>query len=111
MALLALVVDGGRALSARDNAFGEAEQAARVGAAQLSAESLHAGLTTFQVSNAVAAAERYMDTAGHGGSASVEGNVVVATVRTYRLATPLLSIVGIDTLPVSASAAATFVVG
>jgi len=111
IALLALVVDGGRALRARETALIEAEQAARLGAAQLSVASLHAGLTAFQVANATAAAQRYMAAAGHPGSAVVIGTSVVATVRTYALATPLLALVGIDDLPVSASAAATVLVG
>ena len=89
IAVLALVVDGGRALSARETALSEAEQAARVGAAQLSVASLHAGLTTFQVATATAAAEQYMAASGHPGSAAVVGTCVVATVRTYDL--PLLS--------------------
>jgi len=111
IAVLALVVDGGRALSARETALSEAEQAARVGAAQLSVSSLHEGLTTFQVATATAAAEQYMAAAGHPGSAVVIGTCVVATVQTYGLATPLLALVGIDDLPVSASAAAAVVVG
>ena len=111
IAVLALVVDGGRALHARETALTEAEQAARVGAAQLSVASLHAGLTTFQVASATAAAEQYMAAWGHPGSAVVIGTAVVATVRTYELATPLLALVGIDSLPVSASASATVVVG
>ncbi len=111
IALLALVVDGGRALSAREAAFSEAEQAARVGAAQLSVASLRAGLTAFQVAGAIAAAEQYMAASGHPGSAAVVGTCVVATVGTYGLSTPFLALVGIDDLPVSASAAATVVVG
>ena len=111
LAVLALVVDGGRALSARETALSEAEQAARVGAAQLSVASMHAGLTSFQVASATAAAEQYMAASGHPGSAAVVGTCVVATIRTYRLATPLLALVGIDDIPVSASAAATVVVG
>jgi len=111
IAVLALIVDGGRALGAREAAFSEAEQAARVGATELSVASLHAGLTTFQVASATAAAEQYMAAAGHPGSATVIGSRVIATVRTYALATPLLALVGIQHLPVSASAAATVVVG
>ncbi|MGD0874014.1 MAG: hypothetical protein ABSA14_03360 [Acidimicrobiales bacterium] len=111
LAVLALVVDGGRALSARQTALGEAAQAARVGAAQLSVASIHAGLTTFEVASAIAAAEQYMAASGHPGFATVSGTSVVATVRTYGLTTPLLALVGIDDIPVSASAAASVVVG
>jgi hypothetical protein len=111
IAVLALIVDGGRVLSARQAAFSEAEQAARVGAMQLSIASLHAGLTTIRVASAEATAEQYMSVAGHPGFAVVVGSRVIATVRTYALSTPLLALVGIDHLPVSASAAATVVVG
>ncbi|MGD0441359.1 MAG: hypothetical protein ABSB52_12140 [Acidimicrobiales bacterium] len=111
MAVLALIVDGGRALGARDTAYLEAEQAARVGATQLSAASLHEGLTAFQIAGATAAAERYMSACGHPGSVVVAGSAVIVTVRAYALATPLLAMIGIDQLQVSASAAATVVVG
>jgi hypothetical protein len=105
------VVDGGRALAAREAALGEAEQAARLGAAQLSVTSVHAGSTSLGAEEAVAAAEAYMAAAGHRGTAVVSGTSVVATVATFRLTTPLLAIVGIDTVGVSASASATSVVG
>jgi Flp pilus assembly protein TadG len=111
VALLALVVDGGRTLSAREAALTEAEQAARLGAAQLSATSLHEGETAFEVTGAIAAAEQFMTASGHPGTAVVLGTQVVATVRTYKLATPLLSFVGFSSMPVSASASATAVVG
>ncbi len=111
LALIALVVDGGRALGAREAALGEAEQAARLGAAQLSATSLHAGLAALGSAEAVGAAEAYMAAAGHPGIATVIGTSVVATVETFRLSTPLLAIAGIDSLPVSASASATSVIG
>lgn len=110
-AVFALVVDGGRALSARETASAEAEQAARVGAAQLSVSSVHAGSTNFQVANAIAAAERYMAATGHPGYAAVIGTSLVATVRTYGLATPLLALVGVNDVSVSGSAAATAVAG
>jgi len=111
LALLAVVVDGGRALDARENALGEAEQAARLGAAQLSAASLRAGVATLAAAEAIGAAEAYMTAAGHPGTAVVMGTSVVATVRKFRLNTPLLALVGIDTFPISASASATSVVG
>jgi hypothetical protein len=110
-ALLGLVVDGGRALSAREKAFGEAEQAARAGAAQLSAASLRGGSTVVQVGRATAAAESFMTASGHPGSVAVMGSTVVATVRTFMLPTPLLALVGIDEIRISASASATAVAG
>jgi hypothetical protein len=109
--VLGLAVDGGIALSARQGAYAEAEQAARAGAAVLSAAGLRGGTIAASSSAAVAAAEQYMTASGHPGSASVLGDQVVATVLPYRIPTPLLALAGIPSLAVSATAAATAVVG
>lgn len=111
VALLGLVADGGRALAAREAAMTEAEQAARLGADQLSLASLHAGSIVVSTAAAVAAAEAYMAAEGHRGTAAVVGGRVVATVDTYPLSTPLLALVGIDSVAVGASASATTVDG
>ena len=110
-ALLGLVVDGGRALAAREAALTEAEQAARAGAAQLSGSALRRGATALQDERATAVAELYLAASGHPGSATVVGSTVVATVLPFLLPTPLLAFVGIDGVPVSASASATAVAG
>lgn len=110
LALLGLVVDGGTALTARQAAADEAEQAARAGAGALSTASLRAGTIALDPVAAVAAAEAFTDEAGHPGTASVSGEVVTVTVR-YRIDTVLLGIVGVDTLPVSGVASAVDVGG
>jgi hypothetical protein len=107
--LLGLAVDAGLALSARQAGYAEAEQAARAGAAALAAGALRSGAVAPGAGAAVAAAEQYMAAAGHPGTAVVRGDEVVATVLTYRVPTPLLGLVGIPSLAVSASAAATAV--
>jgi Flp pilus assembly protein TadG len=110
MALLGLVVDGGSALSARQSAADEADQAARAGAGALSVDALRSGSLQLDPSAAVAAAESFAAAAGHPGTASVAGGVVTVQVR-YRIPTEILGIVGITSLPVSAVASAVDVQG
>jgi hypothetical protein len=110
MALLGLVVDGGSALSARQSAADEAEQAARAGAGALSVDALRSGSLQLDPSVAVAAAESFASGAGHPGTASVAGGVVTVQIS-YRIPTEILGIVGITSLPVSAVASAVDVRG
>lgn len=109
--LLGLAIDVGMALSARQGAYAEAEQAARAGAAALAAGALRAGAVAPASTAAVAAAERFMAAAGHPGTAVVHGDEVFATVSPYRVPTPLLGLVGMPSLAVSATASATALPG
>lgn len=109
--LCGLAFDGGLALSARQAAFAEAEQAARAGAAALSTGGLRGGSVVLSGPSAVAAAEAYMRTAGHPGTATVRGDEVFATVAPFRVSTPLLGLVGFPSLSVSATAAASALPG
>lgn len=111
MVMCGLAVDGGRAFSARQAAYSEAEQAARAGAAALSAAALRDGAVAPAAAAAVATAEAYLQAAGHSGTVVVAGSEVVVTVAPFRLPTPLLALVGIPSLSVSATAAATAVSG
>jgi Flp pilus assembly protein TadG len=104
-ALLGLVVDGGMAMSAQQSAFDEAEQAARAGAGAVSVSALRNGSLEIDPAAAVAAAEAFTVAAGHPGVATVSDGVVRVQIR-YRVQTQVLGIVGISTLPVSASATA-----
>lgn len=108
--LLGLVVDGGTALTARQSADVEAEQAARAGAGAISVDGLRAGVVALDPQAAVAAAQRFMAASGHPGSASVSGGVVSVHVS-YEVPTVILGIVGIDHLSVAASSAAVNVDG
>jgi hypothetical protein len=110
-ALLGLALEGGIALNARQAAYVEAEQAARAGASALTATGLRAGRVEIAAAVAMAAAVQYMRVAGHPGTAVVVGDDVIARVSPYEVATPLLGIVGIRSLTVSAEAAATVVPG
>jgi Flp pilus assembly protein TadG len=110
VALLGLVVDGGSALSARQSASDEAEQAARAGAGALSVDALRQGALQLDPGAAVAAAEAFARAAGHPGTASVSGGVVTVQIH-FRIPTDVLGIVGISSLPVSAQASAVDVQG
>ncbi len=110
IALLGLVVDGGSALSARQAAADEAEQAARAGAGALSVEGLRTGSLRIDPPVAVAAAEAFTRDAGHPGTAWVVGETVSVEIR-YRIPTEVLGLVGINSLPVSAVASAVDVQG
>jgi hypothetical protein len=108
--LMGLVVDGGAAVSAQQAANDEAEQAARAGAGALSVDALRAGSIQIDQREAAAAAEAFTVTAGHPGVATVTAGVVHVEVH-YRIRTEILGIVGIASLPVSASASAVDVHG
>jgi hypothetical protein len=109
-AILGMVIDGGSALAARQAAADEAQQAARAGAGALSVDALRGGSLQLDPQQAVSAAEEFTVAAGHPGSATVSANTVEVQIH-YRIHTEILGIVGIDTLPVAASASATDVQG
>jgi Flp pilus assembly protein TadG len=108
--LLGLVVDGGSAVSAQQSALDEAEQAARAGAGALSVDALRSGSIQIDQQTAVATAEAFTVAAGHPGTATVSGGAVRVEIH-YRIATDILGVVGITSLPVSASASAVDVAG
>jgi Flp pilus assembly protein TadG len=103
--LLGLVVDGGAALTAHQAAVDEAEQAARAGEGALSLDALRDGSLQLRPQAAIAAAEAFTVSDGHPGTATVSGGVVTVSVH-YRVPTSILGIVGIGSLPVSATASA-----
>ncbi len=109
-ALLGLVVDGGRAISSQQAAVVEAEQAARAGAGALSVGGLRHGTVTLVSRRAIADAVAYTVAAGHPGTATMANGVVTVHVR-YRMPTVILGIVGISSLPVSATATAVDLAG
>ncbi|MHB1711824.1 MAG: TadE/TadG family type IV pilus assembly protein [Acidimicrobiales bacterium] len=109
-ALMGLVLDGGSAISAQQSAYDEAEQAARAGAGALSMGALRSGVVAVNPQAAIADAVAYTVAAGHPGTASVANGVVTVKVE-YRIPTSILGMVGIPTLPVSASASAVVVHG
>jgi Flp pilus assembly protein TadG len=109
-ALMGLVVDGGSALSARQSAADEAEQAARAGAGELSVDALRSGSVQLDPVAAVNAAEQFTLAAGHPGTATVSSGTVTVKIH-YQIHTEILGLIGIDTLSVSASASSVDVQG
>jgi Flp pilus assembly protein TadG len=110
VALMGLVIDGGSAFSARQATADVAEQAARAGAGALSVGALRSGSVQIDPAAAVAAAVAFAAATGHQATASVSGSVVTVQIR-YRIPTEVLGIIGISSLPVSATASATDVQG
>ena len=110
LALLGLVVDGGTALTSRQAAQVEAEQAARAGAGALSVEALRAGVIQVDTRAAVIAAQVFMATTGHPGMVVVADGVVTVRIH-YQVPTVILGLVGINQLDVSAEAGAVNVGG
>jgi Flp pilus assembly protein TadG len=109
-ALLGLVLDGGRAMSAQQAAQDEAEQAARAGAGALSIDALRSGQVALDQQAAIRSAEAYTASSGHPGTVTVTNGVVTVTID-YRLPTTVLGMVGISSLSVAAHASATNVHG
>lgn len=110
MVMLGLVVDGGREMSADQAAQAEAEQAARAGAGALTVGGLRSGLIELDQQEAISDAVEFTVQSGHPGTAEVEGDVVTVRVD-YSIPTSVLGIVGVSSLPVSATASAIDVVG
>jgi hypothetical protein len=109
-ALMGMVLDGGTEVSAHQSAVDEAEQAARAGAGSLSVDALRSGTIRLDDSQAVDRAVEFTVASGHPGTAFVVGQTVTVEIH-YRVPTAILGIVGITTLPVSASASAVDVSG
>jgi hypothetical protein len=110
-ALLGLVAEGGQVMEMRAAAMTEVEQAARTGAAQLSPTTVHAGDILDGGDAPAAAAILVMSGDGHPGSAIVKGTTVTAAIRPFSVATPLLSLVGVPSIEITATASATALAG
>ncbi|MEO3797826.1 pilus assembly protein TadG-related protein [Nonomuraea sp. B10E15] len=101
-----LMVDGGAKIRAYREAYAASEEAARTGAVQLdTARAYASGQFETDPARASAAARAYLSAAGHTGAVSTTGNQVRVTVTVSR-PTFLLSLIGIDTVTATASAAA-----
>jgi hypothetical protein len=102
-----LLLDGGLALSGRITALDEAQQAARAGAQALNlAVYRTTGTAQLDPQAAVQAAQAYLAGTGDTGSVQVQGATVTVTV-THVQHTALLDLVGLDTITVHATQAAT----
>lgn len=105
-AVAGLVVDGGRALNARQRATDHAEQAARAAADAVNVDALRTGNgLVIDPLAARTAAERYLTAAGSLGSVSVGPGSVTVTV-TATTNTAFFAVIGINQLSVSGTATA-----
>lgn len=106
LAVAGLVVDGGRAINARERAANQAEQAARAAADALDIDALRAG--TGELIDPVAAkrrAESYLAASGSTGTVTVNSGTVTVTV-TATTRTAFFAVIGIHQIRVTGSAAA-----
>jgi Flp pilus assembly protein TadG len=108
--LIGLVVDGGRAVAARESAMNIAEQAARMGAGQISIQHLRWGEVVADPGAADAAAEAYLNENGYPGTASTLDGTVTVNVSVSE-PTVILGLIGISHIAVKATASATDVHG
>ncbi len=101
-----LVVDGGRAINARQRAADQAEQAARAAADALDVNAVRAGSPlVIDPLAARNAAERYLAASGATGTVAVRGGAVDVTV-TAATATVFFAVIGIDQINVTGTATA-----
>ena len=106
--LIGLVVDSGRAISARSAAMSEAEQAARAGAGQISVGALRVGQVEVDPASAIRASTQYL--AAAEPTATVLVTVVGQTVTVHITTTEptvILGIIGINRIGISVTASAT----
>ena len=109
-ALIGLVVDGGRAVAAQSATTGEAEQAARLGADQISVAAIRSGTIAIDPSAAIKVASAYLRAVGTAGIVTVTGETVRVHIQSSE-PTVILGIIGLGQIGVSASASATNVHG
>lgn len=111
LAFTGLVIDGGRQLNQKENAFAIAQEAARAGAGLVNtATAYRSGTFSVDLPQALAAARTYLTNAGYSGTVTGTGNTISVTV-TVTENTTLLSLVGIDTMSATGSAVASLVTG
>lgn len=110
IALAGLVVDGGNALAAREQAADLAQQAARAGADALSPLSLHDSDPSQLTADPAAARAAVLRTLAPEGitdpTVTIDGDSVTVSITVHE-DTQVLSIVGVNQLSGSASATAT----
>ena len=71
----------------------------------MSVDALRSGSLVIDQNAAIRSAEAFMSAAGHPGTAAVAAGAVTVSIH-YRIPTSVLGIVGIKSLPVSATASA-----
>ncbi len=109
-ALLGLVVDGGELLNDRLAAARTADQAARAGADALSDGSVRNGADIINAHRAADAVHTYLRESGLRGVVRVTGDTVTVTV-TSATHTRILSVIGVDSFPITEDATARGITG
>lgn len=111
LAFTGLVIDGGRQLDQKENAYAIAQEAARAGAGIVNTSTAYkSGTYQVDMPRALAAARAYLANAGYTGTVSGTGDTIKVTV-TVITNTTLLSLVGIPTLKAHGTAVASLVTG
>jgi hypothetical protein len=106
LTLAGLVLDAGLAVSTKVHAISVAQAAARAGARELDVAALRtSGVVRIDPARARTAAQDWLGRARITGTVTVTGNQVAVTVTTTRQ-TQLLHLVGISSIPITASATA-----
>ena len=93
--LIGLVIDGGRAVAAQSTATGEAEQAARLGADQISVQAVRLGTVAIDPAGATRSADAYLRAVGVAGTVTVVGQTVSVRIESWE-PTVVLGIIGIQ---------------
>ena len=107
MLLAGLSVDGGRIIGAREQAWDEAQEAARAGADALSVADLRGqGETVVEVAAAQEAVANYMAATGDTAVVTVSAGDMVTVTVTSVVQPYLLSLVDINTVSVTGTATA-----
>lgn len=110
IAFAGLVLDGGLAVSAKVAAISTAQSAARAGAQELDLQALRdSGQLRLDPARAQATAQDWLARAGATGTATATATATTDTVTvtvTTRSRTQLLQLVGVDAIPVAATATA-----
>lgn len=101
-----LVVDGGRALNARQHAANQAEQAARAAADAVDVDAIRTGAAlAIDPLAGRTAAERYLSAAGATGTVSLGPRSVTVTVKA-RTQTAFFAVIGVNYINVTGTATA-----
>jgi len=110
LALAGLVLDAGLAASTKVEAVSAAQSAARAGARELDVAALRTtGVVRIDPAKARAAAQNWLGRARLTGTVTVTGNQVTVSVTTARQ-TQLLHMLGVTSIPITATATADAIV-
>jgi Flp pilus assembly protein TadG len=106
LAFAGLVLDAGLAIATKVQAVSSAQSAARAGARELDVAALRTSATIrLDPARATAAARNWLNRAGATGTVTVTPDTVTVTITTARR-TQLLHLVGLTSIPVTATATA-----